>query len=124
MSALPKPSSSSIVTRVRTSSKAEDLMRRLLEKADIRLGGDRPWDLRLNVAGVPERLFAQGSLGFGEAYTDGGWDVDQLDEFFCRILRARLDREVKPWTLLPHILRSRFLNLQNMRRAWQVGAVH
>jgi cyclopropane-fatty-acyl-phospholipid synthase len=127
MSALPAsppPSVVSVVKRVQANSRAENLMRRLLEKADIRIGGDRPWDMQLNVAGVAERLFAHGSLGFGEAYMDGDWDVDQLDEFFCRILRARLDREVHTWSLLPHILRSRFLNLQNMRRAWQVGAVH
>jgi cyclopropane-fatty-acyl-phospholipid synthase len=124
VSALPKSPRSSIATRVKSSSRAEDLLRGLLEKADIRIGGDRPWDMRLNAAGVPERIFAQGSLGLGEAYMDGDWDVDQLDEFFCRILRSRLDRDVQPWRLLPHILRNRFLNLQNMRRAWQVAVAH
>ena len=124
MSAIPASSVTPAPKIGRLGSRAEQLIERLLAKADIRLGGDRPWDIHLNVPGVAERLFAQGSLGFGEAYMDGAWDVERLDDFFCRVLRARLDREVHPWSLVPHILRSRFLNLQNMRRAWQVGAAH
>ncbi|WP_189396545.1 hypothetical protein [Janthinobacterium lividum] len=32
--------------------------------------------------------FASGNLGLGEAYMDGDWDAQQLDEFFCHLLRA------------------------------------
>nr|EKX3870093.1 cyclopropane fatty acyl phospholipid synthase [Pseudomonas aeruginosa] len=38
--------------------------------------------------------------------------------------RARLDREVQPLRLLAHALRYRLRNLQNIRRAWQVGRQH
>jgi cyclopropane-fatty-acyl-phospholipid synthase len=99
-------------------------MENLLARAGIRIDGSRPWDMRLNRPGVLERLVAHGSLGLGEAYVDGDWDAEQLDEFFFRVLRARLDREVKPLRLLLPVLRARVRNLQNTRRAWQVGEAH
>lgn len=114
-------------TKVQASggrSVAAHFMKGLLDKADIGINGDRPWDMRINDFGVADRLFSQGTLGLGEAYMDSEWDVEELDVFFCRILRARVDREVHPISLIPHIMRSRFLNLQNVRRAWQVGRVH
>jgi cyclopropane-fatty-acyl-phospholipid synthase len=99
-------------------------MENLLARAGIRIDGSRPWDMRLNRPGVLERMAAQGSLGLGEAYVDGDWEAEQLDEFFCRVLRARLDREVKPLRLLLPVLRARVRNLQSARRAWRVGEAH
>jgi cyclopropane-fatty-acyl-phospholipid synthase len=96
----------------------------LLAKADILANGSRPWDMRLNRAGVLERIAARGSLGLGETYVDGEWDAESLDEFFTHLLRARLDREARPLNLLLPILRERLFNRQNSRRAWQVGEVH
>lgn len=96
----------------------------LLEKADVRIGGDRPWDIRLNDPKVPERVFSLGSLGLGEAYMDGHWECDQLDGFFDRVLAARLDRRVQPVRLAFHALRARLLNRQTLKRAWRVGEMH
>lgn len=100
------------------------LLEDLLERADIRLDGSRPWDMRLLTRGVPDRIFAQGSLGLGESYMDGEWEAEALDEFFARLLRAGLDQDVRPWRLLGHALRARLLNRQTLRRARQVGEVH
>ena len=80
--------------------------------------------MRLNNPYVLETVAAHGSLGLGEAYMDGEWEAEQLDEFFCRVLRARLDREVKPLRLLLPVLRARVYNLQSARRAWRVGEAH
>jgi len=96
----------------------------LLAKAGIRIDGDRPWDMRIHKPGALERAAARGSLGLGEAYVDGDWDAQRLDEFFERVLRARLDREVRPLRLLPSILAARVFNHQSTRRAWRVGEVH
>ncbi|HWT71884.1 MAG TPA: cyclopropane fatty acyl phospholipid synthase [Oxalicibacterium sp.] len=96
----------------------------LLEKAAIQINGSRPWDMQLKSPGVPERAFSQGNLGLGEAYMDGDWDAEQLDEFFARLLGKRLDREVKPLRLLGHVLSAKLLNRQNVKRAREVGEVH
>jgi hypothetical protein len=38
---------------------------------------------------------AQGSPGLGEAYMDGWWDCPKMDSFFFRVMRARLDKQIK-----------------------------
>jgi cyclopropane-fatty-acyl-phospholipid synthase len=95
-----------------------------LEKADIRIGGTRPWDIRFNKPNVFERVLAKGSLGLGEAYVDGDWDVTRIDMLFDKVLTAELDREFRPLHLAFHALRARLFNLQNIKRAWQVGEQH
>jgi len=96
----------------------------LLQQADIRVDGKRPWDMQLKAGGVPERVFALGNLGLGEAYMEGAWEAERLDEFFCRLLSSGIDRQVKPTRLLLHAFRLSLLNLQNRRRAWKVGEAH
>ncbi|MEW5972173.1 MAG: cyclopropane fatty acyl phospholipid synthase [Pseudomonadota bacterium] len=118
------PETASMDESIRDDGPSARQLAELLARADIRLGGGRPWDMRLLAPGVPERILARGSLGLGESYMDGAWEADALDEFFARLLRAGLDREVRPWRLLGHALRARLLNLQTPRRARRVGEVH
>ena len=100
------------------------LVAKLMARADIRLGGGRPWDMQIHDPTVPDQILARGSLGLGESYMDGGWDAKRLDEFFYRLLRNGLDEHVRPLNLLFHAVRTRLFNLQNAKRAWQVGKVH
>ena len=96
----------------------------LLEAACIRINGDAPWDMRLMAPGVPERALRHGNLGLGEAYMDGAWEAEALDEFFARLLRTRQTDDLLPLRMLWHVLRFRLLNLQGIRRARKVGEVH
>ncbi|WP_423747851.1 cyclopropane fatty acyl phospholipid synthase [Halopseudomonas nanhaiensis] len=96
----------------------------MLARADIRIGGDRPWDIQFHSPGVPERVLSRGNLGLGESYMDGDWSVPALDEFFNRLLSARIHREVHPLRFVIHGLRARLLNLQTLTRARQVGEQH
>jgi len=105
-------------------TRVHNLMLAMLDLADIRLNGDHPWDIRLLDDKVPERVFSLGNLGLGESYMDGHWEVDRLDEFFDRVLRAHLDQKVNPLRLAFHALRIRLLNRQSLKRAWQVGEAH
>lgn len=111
-------------TTVVQDSRLHGLMQTLLSSAGIKINGDRPWDLRLHGPGVAERAFSTGNLGLGETYMDGAWDADALDEFFYRLLRSRVEKQVQPLRLVFHALRSRLINLQNVKRAWQVGEAH
>jgi cyclopropane-fatty-acyl-phospholipid synthase len=104
-------------------SRTLDVLARLLAQADVQVNGGRPWDIHIHDARTASRVLALGSLGLGESYMDNWWDCEALDEFFCRILRARLDERVST-TLVWHSLRARLFNLQSPRRAWQVGRAH
>lgn len=96
----------------------------LLLTAGIRINGPNPWDIRLREPVTFERILSGGTLGLGEAYMNGDWDVEKLDEFFFRVLRARLDRAVKPMGLMVRMAKERVFNRQNLKRAWQVGEAH
>jgi cyclopropane-fatty-acyl-phospholipid synthase len=71
----------------------KDIAQKILALADVRLDGTRPWDVAVHNADLYARLVRLGSLGLGESYMDGWWDCQALDEFFCRILSAGLDRD-------------------------------
>ena len=50
----------------------------LLRAADIKIGGDRTWDIQVHNEALYDRILAEGTLGAGEAYMDGWWDVERL----------------------------------------------
>ncbi len=119
-----KTNAATLPAREQRATGAYRLAEDLLARADIQIGGDRPWDIRTMSAEVPERALAQGSIGLGEAYMDGQWEANQLDAFFTRLLQSGIDRQIKSWRLFLRGLRARLLNLQTPGRAAQVGEVH
>lgn len=114
----PKSASRSVPAGLRRA------VEEMLALADIRIDGDRPWDLRVHHGDLYRRVLAQGSLGLGESYMDGWWDCEALDQWSFKIFHSRLDQRARPnLGTLWAVLRSRFLNLQNLRRAKPAGAM-
>ncbi len=104
---------------------AQRVIRELLAKADVRVDGNRPWDIRVRDPAFYGRLLAGGSLALGESYMDGWWDCASLDRFFDRILRAGLDRRARlSREVLWAALRARLLNLQRPSRSFDIGRRH
>lgn len=106
-------------------SPAERFIRELLEMVDVRIAGDRPWDLQVHSPGFFDRVLAGGSLALGESYMEGVWDCEQLDQFFHRVLSGRLENKLRTsarafWSAA----RAMAVNLQKGRRAFTVGRRH
>jgi cyclopropane-fatty-acyl-phospholipid synthase len=97
---------------------------KLLAPAGVEINGSRPWDIQVHKGELYPRVLAEGSLGLGEAYMDGWWDCQQLDEFFCRVLRADLDGCLRPWKDAVKLAKAKVVNRQNRARAYQVGERH
>jgi cyclopropane-fatty-acyl-phospholipid synthase len=100
---------------------------RLLERADIRFNGDRPWDIQVRDPSVFDQIIHRGSLGFGESYMDGAWESDALDETFHKLLSADLDRDATGFIRLKFFglfLKNVLFNRQSRRRAFEVGEHH
>ena len=100
--------------------KAEEI----LALADVQIDGDRVWDIQVHNKRFFKRVFAEGSLGMGESYMDGWWDSESLDQLFCKILSAKINKKVKPLNMIWLVLQSKIFNLQNIQRAFQVGQQH
>ncbi|QLK61588.1 cyclopropane fatty acyl phospholipid synthase [Enterobacteriaceae bacterium Kacie_13] len=97
----------------------------MLSSADIRINGNRPFDLKVKNTDFFKRVLQEGSLGLGESYMDGWWECERLDIFFQRVLRAGLeDKLPRHFKDTLRIAAARILNLQSRKRAWIVGKEH
>ena len=99
-------------------------MAALLRAADIEIDGGDPWDLRVHDERFYARVLAHGSLGAGESYMDGWWDVERLDAFFARIHRARLDSKLATAGMLAQVALSKLRNLQGRGLSRRVAHQH
>lgn len=108
-----------------SKNQAKEIINDLLLEAGIHINGDKPWDIKVHNEALYERVIKQGALGLGESYMDGWWDVDKLNEFFFRALKAGSDQKIKDnKLLLLKILFIRLSNLFNRSRALEVGRIH
>jgi cyclopropane-fatty-acyl-phospholipid synthase len=97
----------------------------LLEKADIRIHGERPWDMQVKNERVFRRVMGHQSLGLGEAYQDGDWECDDLSGFFCRILSSNISKELPvSLDLATTALKARLQNRQSPALVKQAAEVH
>jgi cyclopropane-fatty-acyl-phospholipid synthase len=103
------------------------VLQELVENAGVAFNGPSPWDIQVHDGRLYDRVIQQGSLGFGEAYMDGWWDSERLDELFYRLLSAdasdRLSHIARLRSLLVY-LQGALINRQSKRRAAQVGEHH
>jgi cyclopropane-fatty-acyl-phospholipid synthase len=88
----------------------------LLAKADITIGGARPWDIAVHDERFYKRAIAGGVIGLGESYMDGWWDCPALDQAIARMMGANLQDQVKPksWMVADFIRE----NLPNLPYVW------
>jgi len=99
----------------------------IFDLADIKIDGNRPWDIQVHDDRFYQRVLAGGSLGLGESYMDGWWDCEKLDEFFYRVLMAKLDKKItgiKKVEILSFLLRAKFKNMQSKGKNSEKGVEH
>ena len=96
----------------------------LLELAGVSINGPAPHDIQVHDERLYDRILVGGSLALGESYMDGWWDCPRLDEFFNRVLSARLDREVRPRSWLWAALKARLMNRQSVRGVTRMARTH
>ena len=105
-------------------SRAAEVIRDLLARGGVTVGGDAPWDIQVHDPRLYARVLRDGTLGVGESYVDGWWDSPALDQMLERVMRARVDLELRDsWVLLAHVVRARIFNRQ-AARAFEVGRRH
>ena len=106
---------------------APAIIAEIFASAGVQFNGTQPWDIRVHDQEVYRRILYKGSLGFGDAYVDGLWDSERLDETIERLLSAEIESKVIGWArvrMLGENLRHRLFNLQSFTRAFQVGERH
>jgi cyclopropane-fatty-acyl-phospholipid synthase len=97
---------------------------RLLALAGVTLDGDRPYDVRVRDPRVFRRVACQGSVGLGEAYVDGWWDCDRIDDLSARLLGGEVDRILSSLAGMWSELAARLVNLPRLSRDLETGPRH
>ena len=106
-------------------SNLKQKVQEILDIADIKINGNRAWDIRIHNEDFYTRILSGGSLALGESYMDGWWDCEALDEFFYRILKSNLREKIKGNKyLIPVFIKSKIINLQKKSRAFDIGKKH
>ncbi len=107
------------------SQKVKDWVNYVIEPTGVVIDGPNPWDPQVKNQELFNRVKAQGSLGLGEAYMEGWWECEKLDEFFYRLLSTDIySRLGLSLPVVLSFLEAKLINMQAKRRAFQVGEKH
>src|SRR5271155_3234918 len=101
--------------------KYEKTIEELLAIADITINGKKPWDIQVTDKRFYQRVLTDGSIGAGESYMDGWWDVEELDEMMARIARVNLVEKInKNYKMIFFLLKNSIMNTATVKRAYKV----
>ncbi|MBM3196715.1 MAG: cyclopropane fatty acyl phospholipid synthase [Chlamydiae bacterium] len=106
-------------------SDSKEIIDQLAFSAGIQLNGSDPSDIQVKDNRFYDRVLKDQSLGFGESYMEGWWDVDALDDCMYRIARASLQSRFKKspsfyWAYL----KAKLLNRQDKSKSLDVIRQH
>lgn len=97
----------------------------LLQSVDVRVDGNRPWDIKILNDKTYSRVFRDGTLGFGEAYINGEWECQAIDQLMDKLIRANLHRRVnRSIRFLLHMFFAKTINYGRKDKAFEIGQHH
>lgn len=106
------------------NSLAYPIIKKVLTPIKSTINGPAPEDIQVHDERFYRRVLLYGSLGLGESYVEGWWDVEALDVFFANLL----SRQLPSWvSFTPPVLLLRVINrLTNFPqwRAYHIGRAH
>ena len=106
------------------SALAKRIVTNLFSQAGITIGGNNYWDIRVN----NDRFYPstlRGSLGFGESYMKGDWEVESIDALFRRIIRMDITHSsLVTLNRLYLNIKSRLTNLQTRIGSLAIAETH
>lgn len=106
-------------------SNSKEIVHQIAFLAGIQINGPDPTDIQVKDDRFYDRVLKNQSLGFGESYMAGWWDVDELDECMFRIIRADIESRFKK--SLPFYwayLKAKLLNKQDKAGSLEVIQKH
>jgi cyclopropane-fatty-acyl-phospholipid synthase len=97
---------------------SKQLSLRILGLAGIEVNGKNAWDIQVHDDRLWNRIISQRELGLAEAYMDGWWDVESIDQFLTKLLEINvLDKAPFSISLVGHAVKSTVLNRQTKAKA-------
>src|SRR3990167_1744516 len=105
--------------------KPKELIETILQTVDVKINGNRPWDIKVLDDRFYNRVIKQGTMGLGESYMDGWWECSALDEMIFRVLKfIDISFLYRNFWATWGVLKSKILNLQTKTRGEKVARKH
>lgn len=103
----------------------QSAVEQLIRLAGIQINGNNACDICVHDDRFYQVVLRGGSLGLGEAYMEGWWDCNALDELLYKLMNAGLEKHLKDnLPLLFLTLKARLFNRQSRFRAADVAKIH
>ena len=97
---------------------SKELCLSILEKAGVPINSHEPWSIHVKNEKLWDRVASQHQLGLGEAYMDGWWECQAVDEMLTRLLTVDATSFLKPSIpLIASTLKSKIVNMQTKSKA-------
>lgn len=107
------------------STSPKQLLQSILDQADIKIDGSRPWDIQVHNDAFYTRLLNQGTLGAGESYMAKEWDCDQLDVLIDKLLRANLAPKLKAnREVILGVIKAKLTNIGRRSQSMKIAQQH
>ena len=97
---------------------SKDICLEILDKAGVPVNSTEPWSIQVHNDRLWDRVVSQHQLGMGEAYIDGWWDSQSVDQMLTKLLSVNVVSLLRPSpTVIYTALKSTILNRQTKSRA-------
>jgi len=104
---------------------SKEIVKKLLQQANIEINGPNPWDLQVLDERFYNRVLKNPSLGLGESYMDGWWNCVQMDEMIAKIAAADIPQQTAhSFKMITFILLNKFFNFQTEINSKVVAEKH
>lgn len=104
---------------------AQKTVKDLLEFADVKINGNRPFDVQVHDQRFYKSILSQGAMGLGESYMAGWWDASRLDELINRVQSANLQSKIRLSPSMMRVVAKAVLtNQQTLKRARKNATYH
>ena len=103
----------------------QKILEQVIAGSGVTFNGTNPWDPQIKDPLFHEKVVKGGTVALGESYMHGGWNCDQIDELFYRVLLVQAKDKLPSG--LGAVLRdmyTKFVNLQTRYRSLAVGKKH
>lgn len=106
-------------------SNTKQAITQLLEKADVKIGGNRAWDIKVHNDNFYTRLIKQGEVGGGESYMAGEWDCDDIDQLMVKLISSHIPEQLKKDSaLMRRLFQAKVTSYTKKSKAFEVGEKH
>jgi len=99
----------------------------ILNEIGVTINGNKPYDLKINNKQFLTKMMlsASPSIDAGEAYMNGDWDCEQLEELFFRICKSEMDSELySKFGSFFYTLKNSIINQQSPSKSHEVAKKH